>query len=116
MLYEHPELYDALLPVGPDCLGFYSDLALRQGGPVLELACGTGQLLVPIARLGLPSTGLDLSARMLSAARTRLKDAGTMADLVEGDMRAFELGRQFALVFVARNSLLHIETATELLA
>jgi SAM-dependent methyltransferase len=116
MLYEHPDLYDALLPVGCECVGFYTELARRQSGPVLELACGTGQLLAPIARPGLATVGLDLSPRMLDAARRRLAAADAEVELIEGDMRSFDLGRRFALVFVARNSLLHLGAAAELQA
>ena len=46
--YDHPDLYDALLPVKGH-VPFYVDLARQQTGAVLELACGTGQLTIPIA-------------------------------------------------------------------
>ena len=46
--YDYPDLYDALLPVGAE-VPFYVDLAQQQAGAVLELACGTGQLTIPIA-------------------------------------------------------------------
>ena len=55
--YDNPELYDALLPVGAH-LPFYMDLA-RHAGTVLELACGSGLLTVPIAAAGLHTVGLD---------------------------------------------------------
>jgi 2-polyprenyl-3-methyl-5-hydroxy-6-metoxy-1,4-benzoquinol methylase len=50
-LYDAPSLYDAVVPPGP-CEGFYRELANRTGGAVLELACGTGRLSVPIAEDG----------------------------------------------------------------
>lgn len=83
---------------------------------MLELACGTGQLLVPVARTGLPVAGLDLSPEMLAAARARVEGEGVAADLREGDMRDFDLDRRFSLVFVARNSLLHLARVEDLLA
>jgi 2-polyprenyl-3-methyl-5-hydroxy-6-metoxy-1,4-benzoquinol methylase len=67
-LYDNPALYDALLPVGAH-LPYYVELARQASGDVLELACGTGQLTVPIASAGLPIVGLDLSAPMLNAAK-----------------------------------------------
>ena len=115
MLYEHPDLYDALLHPGAH-LAHYAALAERHPGPVLELGCGTGQLLVPVARAGRGVVGLDLSRPMLDAARRRASRAGVVVELVEGDMRSFDLGRRFSLVFVARNSLLHLSTAEEFLA
>ena len=114
-LYDHPELYDALLPVGAH-LPFYADLARQQAGDVLELACGTGQLTVPIAVRGLPTAGLDQSPAMLAVARERAAAANVPIPLVQGDMRDFALDRVFKLIFVARNSLLHLLSTEDLLA
>ena len=58
--YDHPDLYDALVPVGAH-VPFDVDVARPQAGAVLELACGTGPLTVPVAELGLPAMGLDQS-------------------------------------------------------
>jgi SAM-dependent methyltransferase len=111
VLYDHPALYDALLPGGAH-VPHYAALADRHGGPVLELACGTGQIAVEIAARGHRTVGLDLSAAMLRAARERAGAAGAELRLVRGDMRRFELGERFGVVFIPRNSLLHC-TATE---
>jgi SAM-dependent methyltransferase len=113
--YDHPELYDALLPVGAH-VPFYVDLARQQGGGVLELACGTGQITIPIAELGLPTVGLDRSHAMLTVARQRASAARAAVSWVQGDMRDFALGRHFDLIFVARNSLLHLLSTTDLVA
>jgi SAM-dependent methyltransferase len=113
--YDYPELYDALLPVGAH-LPFYADLARRQSGDVLELACGTGQLTVPIALKGVPTTGLDQSPAMLAVANERAAAANVPVALVQGDMRDFALDRSFKLIFVARNSLLHLLSTEDLLA
>jgi SAM-dependent methyltransferase len=114
-LYDHPDLYDALLPVGAE-LPFYVDLARQQGGPVLELACGTGQLTIPIALQGLPVVGLDQSTVMLNVARSRASAVNAPVVFVQGDMRDFGLERDFKLIFVARNSLLHLLSTADLLA
>ena len=113
--YDYPELYDALLPVGAH-LQFYLDLARQNPGGVLELACGTGQLAVPIAVADLPMIGLDRSPAMLAAARGRAAAAGTSLEFVEGDMRGFDLGRQFNFIFIARNSLLHLSSTDDFVA
>ena len=83
---------------------------------VLELACGTGLLTIPIALNGLPTVGLDKSSAMLSAAKKRASAAGASVAFVQGDMRDFALGRNFSLIFVARNSLLHLLSTEDLLA
>jgi SAM-dependent methyltransferase len=79
---------------------------------VLELACGTGRLLVPLARAGATLTGIDVSPAMLDVAREKVSRASQdgHVTLVEADMRAYDLGRQFGLVMVGLNSLMHLET------
>jgi 2-polyprenyl-3-methyl-5-hydroxy-6-metoxy-1,4-benzoquinol methylase len=114
-LYDHPDLYDALLPVGAH-VPFYRELARQQNGPVLEIACGAGELTTPIAEDGRPIVGLDLSTRMLLSAKRRASAAGVAIQFVRADMRDFALRREFGLIFVARNSLLHLLTAEDLIA
>jgi SAM-dependent methyltransferase len=116
MLYQNPDLYDALLPVSENQLNFYVTLAQRYPGAILELACGSGQLLAAIAAKSTPVVGLDNSPEMLTAARRRAQAAGVRVEVVEGDMREFELGRQFSLIFIARNSLLHLSEQNEFAA
>src|SRR5215471_11988993 len=92
-LYEYPDLYDALMPVGAH-VPFYVDVARQQAGSVLELACGTGQLTIPIAPQGLPTVGLDRSRAMLRAAKSHAAAAGASVAFVQSDMRDFALDRQ----------------------
>jgi len=80
----------------------------QMGHPVLELACGTGRLTIPIAQAGVEIVGLDLSPSMLAQARTKAKAAKVEIEFVEGDCRSFELGRKFALIFMAFNSMQHL--------
>ena len=114
-LYDQPALYDSLLPVGAH-LPYYVGLARQHSGGVLELACGTGQLVVPIATAGVPTVGLDLSAAMLTAARELATRANAAIEFVRGDMRQFNLGRRFPFIFIARNSLLHLTATEDILA
>jgi SAM-dependent methyltransferase len=114
-LYDHPDLYDALLPVGAH-VPFYADVARQQTGAVLELACGTGQLTIPIALDGLPTVGLDQSSAMLTVAKRRASAARASVAFVQSDMRDFALDRDFGFIFVARNSLLHLLSTADLLA
>lgn len=68
---------------------FWKGVAAAAGGPVLELGCGTGRVLMPVARAGTPVVGIDLSERMLARARARIKRArlARLARLVRGDIR-----------------------------
>jgi SAM-dependent methyltransferase len=115
-LYDDPDLYDALLPVSAAQLNCYLNLARACAGDVLALACGSGQLIVPVASTGLSATGLDRSSKMFMAARSRAAASGARVEFVEGDMREFDLGRRFSLIFVARNSLLHLSEQDEFAA
>jgi len=83
-------------------IAFYSALARETGGPVLEIACGTGRVSIPIARLGFAVTGLDIVPGMVELART--KSAGLPTRWVAGDARAFDLGERFRLIFVTGNA------------
>jgi SAM-dependent methyltransferase len=94
--------------------------ARETGGPILELACGTGPMLPELAADGYDVVGLDYSAAMLGLAQQRLADvpqeAVARVGLVQGDMREFELDRSFALAFVADNSLREVESLEGVLA
>src|SRR5215831_19480122 len=100
--YEGPlaRNYDALYGVMRDPSGdaaFYRGLAQESGGPVLELACGTGRVLLPIAALGMSCVGVDASPAMLAALRA--KNPPPNLELVEGRMESFDLGdRRFRLI------------------
>jgi SAM-dependent methyltransferase len=95
---------------------FYVDEAKRAGGPMLELACGTGRVTIPIAQSGVEIVGLDQSASMLAYARSKAADAGVNITWVEADCRQFELSRKFALIFMAFNSMQHLHDHESLAA
>ncbi|NTU82301.1 MAG: class I SAM-dependent methyltransferase, partial [Chloroflexales bacterium] len=61
--------YDADFRDYLEDLPFYHELARRTGGPLLELMCGTGRVLLPLAEAGYSITGVDSSPAMLSIAR-----------------------------------------------
>ncbi|HOC18688.1 MAG TPA: class I SAM-dependent methyltransferase [Vicinamibacterales bacterium] len=107
-LYDHVGLYRERL----DDVRYYVAQAAAAGGPVLELGCGTGRVMLPCARAGARITGLDRSAPMLAVARAKLEreDAGVRgrAQLVEGDMRSFDLGERFALVTIPFRGFQHV--------
>src|SRR5882672_21378 len=118
-LYRDGRHYDALIRnLGLADLPFYLEEAKRTRGPVLELACGTGRLTIPIAQCGVEIVGLDQSASMLAYARTKASDAAVGGNIawVETDCRKFELGRKFALIFMPFNSMQHLHDHASLTA
>ncbi|SNY55092.1 class I SAM-dependent DNA methyltransferase [Paractinoplanes atraurantiacus] len=115
-IYSHAKLYDLMFPGGGPAVDYYRDYAGRQGGSVLELGCGTGHKLIPLAAEGRPCTGLDFSADMLAEARRKADERGVTVEWARGDMRDFDLGRTFDFVFIAANSLLHLHEADDLIS
>ncbi|WP_322815503.1 class I SAM-dependent methyltransferase [Chloroflexus sp.] len=102
-----------------DDIPFYREWARRTGGPILELMCGTGRVLLPLASAGFQLTGVDLSPAMLALARERLQAEGLLdrVTLLEADVRSVILPEhQFPLAFVAVNSFMHLTTIEDQLA
>jgi SAM-dependent methyltransferase len=86
-------------------LPFYLALASQQGGPVLELGCGTGRILKPFADAGYPITGLDLDFDMLAYLHEQVKRNGKHpVSIFQADMSAFCLGRSFPFIFLPCNT------------
>ena len=96
-------------------VGFYVDEALAAGGPVVELAVGTGRIAVPIAKAGVHVIGVDASPGMLAVARAAAEDAGVthLVDLRLGDLREPPVAERVPLVICPFRSLLHMETEEE---
>lgn len=118
---EAVEFYDHFTQYAerPD-IGFYVEESRRAGGPVLEIGCGTGRVLIPTARSGAIIAGLDASAAMLQRCREKLADEAAevraRVALHEADMRAFDLGRTFALVTIPFRAFQHLLTIEDQLA
>ncbi|GAB4208778.1 MAG: class I SAM-dependent methyltransferase [Roseiflexaceae bacterium] len=111
--------YDADYGRFDEDVPFYRELARRSGGPVIELMCGTGRLLAPLARAGHRLTGVDIAPALLARARDRLAREGLLAqvELVAGDVRDPLPGGPYALAIIGLNSLMHLEqTDDQLLA
>lgn len=104
------QTYDAVYGVVRDPSGdvaFYVEQARESGGPVLELGCGTGRILLPTARLGLSCVGLDASPEMLAVLRGKNPPANV--ELVNDRMETFDLGKQrFRLVTAPFRAMQHL--------
>jgi SAM-dependent methyltransferase len=100
--------YDAFNQPYADDLKFLLAEAKKARGPVLELACGTGRLTIPLKKAGVDVTGLDLAAPMLAQARAKAAASGVKINFLRGDARKFRLGKRFKLIFMAFNSMQHL--------
>ena len=107
--------YDAEHAHFDEDLNLYMNFAELCGSPLLELACGSGRLLVPLAREGYDLTGVDTSASMLNLAQEALRQAGVAAQckLVLENMSKLHLGHRFRMAFIALGSFGHICTRQE---
>ncbi|SCG15785.1 Methyltransferase domain-containing protein [Micromonospora echinofusca] len=93
-------------------VAFYRDLVERHGGPMLELACGTGRVSIPCAKAAGEVVGVDLAPAMLAQARSRAEAEGVadVASFVEGDMCTVRLDRTFPLVTMGGQPLFFLPT------
>ena len=109
-IYGDARLYDALAGVmgaGSD-LGYWSEQCRRYGGPVLELACGSGRLTAPLAAQGVEIEGLDISDPMLAVAREKAAAQGQSILWHQADMTDFDLGHRYSIIFFPVNSIAHL--------
>ncbi len=116
----YPELYDIVYEDYVDDISFYVEEARRAHGPCLELGCGTGRVLIPVASAGVEVTGLDASAAMIARARQKVaalpEEVRGRITLDEGDMRSFALPGRFALIYVPFRAFLHLMTSRDQVA
>ena len=103
--YDDAALYDAENGWGPDD-DFYRALATEIGGPILDLACGTGRLARAMAADGHRVVGVDLAAAMVD--RARLLDPGGAVEWQVGDAAGFDLGRRFRLIVMTAHAFQHL--------
>ena len=106
-------LYDAWSASVTEDIGFYVEEARAAGGTVVELACGTGRISVPIAKAGVHVIGVDASAGMLDVAREYAASQGVELDLRLGDLRQPPVPERVPLVLIPFRSLLHMTTEPE---
>lgn len=101
-----------------DDLDMYQNYAELSHGPLLELACGSGRLLVQLAHAGYTLTGVDSSEEMLALARERLQQEELLSrvTLVQQDITSLQLSQlppslqEYRLAFIALGSFGHITT------
>ena len=115
---ELAEIYDAVY-ANRDDHAFWTALSPDEGA-ILELACGSGRVLIPLAREGHEIVGVDLSAQMLARCRAKLADepddVRARVRLVQADMTSFDLGRRFALVTSPFRGFQHLTSVRQQLA
>lgn len=105
--FDDGEFYDVLMSGWDHDLACFRELAREARGPVLDLPCGTGRVLLPLLQDGIDIEGVDLSAPMLDRLRTKAKGLGLQPRVHQASMTDFQLDRQFALIVCPGNSFAH---------
>src|ERR1051325_90752 len=102
--FDDAELYDLLFANFDYGIDYYLKQAREAGGPVLDVACGTGRVLLPLLQAGIEAEGLAASPAMPERAREKCAAEGFQPELHLSEMRAFRLPRRYALVIIPFNS------------
>ena len=90
---------------------FYLDLARKYGGGgVVDVACGTGAVLLYLAERGIDIDGTDLSEAMCRVAAEKAEAMGLRLNIIPADMTAFSSGRKYSLAIIARSGFMHLPT------
>ena len=107
-------LYDSMYADIKDDIQFYLEYAQQKGSPILEIACGTGRVLIPLAQAGYEVWGIDSSPAMLAKAQEKIsalsENVRKRIHLVQADMRNFQLDSRFPLVLIPFRSFLVLLT------
>ena len=90
--------------------GYYDDYPLIEqwarslGGPLLDLACGTGRMALRMAALGYEVAGVDITPEMIEWARQKAAKQGLAIEWVVADARTFHLGKQFSFIYMLEHA------------
>jgi ubiquinone/menaquinone biosynthesis C-methylase UbiE len=107
LLYDG-QFYDRVYNDFKDDIPFYQRQVKKYGEPVLELACGTGRITIPLAEQGIQIAGLDIADSMLAQAKRKSAEKGLNIEWIKSDCRDFNLNRKFNLIFIPINSIAHL--------
>lgn len=108
------QFYDSEYKDFKEDIPFYLTYAKKQGSPILEIGCGTGRVLIPLANTGFEAWGIDTSEAMLSILREKIKklspETASRIHVQIADMREFTLPTKFQLVIIPFTTFLHMIT------
>lgn len=108
-IYRNGQHYDLLnSKITDEDLPFYLDSTTKYGEPILELACGTGRLTIPIKEKGYSITGIDISEGMICEARKKASEKKVDIKFHLADIRDFDLNCKFKLIILPFNSICHL--------
>lgn len=108
--------YDAENSDKDDDIPLYLNLAEQYGGPIIDIGCGTGRVMIPLAEEGYEVHGIDYEQAMLDYAQQYMQENDLEMTLHHGDVRTYQLDKKFKLVLVPFNGMMHFHTQEDQLA
>ena len=114
--YVAPDLYDQLFESLDFDRRFWLEVGREAKGPVLDLGCGTGRVLIPLLEAGVDADGVDLHPAMLERLRAKAEKKGFRPHLRTADMRDFTMPRLYTRVISAFNAFAHCASTEDQLA
>lgn len=103
-------VYDQQYDFQTQDMDFYLNESKKADGKILEIACGTGRLLLPILEAGCNIEGLDFSGEMLNVLRGKLREKNLETKLHQQSMLDFSLDEKYALIYIPFTSIFILET------
>ncbi|MFC1475431.1 class I SAM-dependent methyltransferase [Candidatus Zixiibacteriota bacterium] len=101
--------YEKFNPLQKEAMAWHRQMARTYGGPILELACGSGRLCTGLAMAGFMVDAIDQSSAMLARAQMRIgahtDDTRNRIKIFRADICSFALNSTYKLIILADNSL-----------
>ena len=102
--FRDPSTYDLVDAGYEEDRPLVEQWARTLGGPLLDLACGTGRMAIPLAGQGYQVTGADVVPEMIAHARQKAVARAASVTWVVADARAFQLREQFRFIYMLENT------------
>lgn len=115
-IYSDAEFYDIIANAKTDDIKFFLKHAKQIGGPILELAAGTGRIAMPLLENGFQYVGIDLSPEFVDRANKKISRFADLGKISIGDMRTFDLQQKFNFIFIGFNSIFHLMNEDEIIS
>ncbi len=118
-LFEHEDVaqtYEMWTDPQPkDMIDFHLEVAQKHGKDgILDIACGTGVETIPLLSAGYRVTALDLSGAMIKILNAKVAELPeserSHCEMVQADMRDFNLGKTYSLALIPRSGFIHLTT------
>ena len=111
--FRDPQTYDLQCDAFDEDCPFVDQWARSLGGPLLDLACGTGRMALRLAAQGYQVTGVDVVPEMIAQARQKAAERSVSIEWVVADARGFHLGKQFPGIYMLMNAFQFILTRAD---